>query len=416
MGFDAGSLTAHMKLDTSEFMDAADEVEQREEDLRQDVTVPVSMDKAQWDEDDDALEAEKEAAAEPVVVPVEGNKDGLDATLAEVEADRIEQAADPIVIPVVTSSATSGEAQMAARDLATTWQAAIASEMAGKPTIAEQLLGLGVTPEQAASAGIGPSTVASLRSFAQQDAVLAERAAQLSPAMASAAETSGMSWGNIFGQNSFLAGQDAFSGMLMRQGVLGEPDAEASMLNWGSLFSQADFANGMNLGGLGGEQLSMTGLGQGPVWSDLIASGEQTSRDLSAFSGELDKTAFETDQLAREAKNTAGALSNLRMSMGGGSAGQLLTEGGGGGGILGGAFKTLALGMAAPVAGAFGTALGGAIAGTIDRWCRAAGRCGHFLRGVQGCVGGGRRSDDPQERPRHPGATVRHTESRVRSW
>ena len=368
MGFDAGSLTAHMKLDTSEFMDAADEVEQREEDLRQDVTVPVSMDKAQWDEDDDALEAEKEAAAEPVVVPVEGNKDGLDVTLAEVEADRIEQAADPIVIPVVTSSATSGQAQMAARDLATTWQAAIASEMAGKPTIAEQLLGLGVTPEQAATASIGPRTVASLR-FAQQDAVLAERAAQLSPAMASAAETSGMSWGNIFGQNSFLAGQDAFSGMLMRQGTLGEPGAEASMLNWGSLFSQSALANGTGLATpFAGEQLSMTGLGQGPVWSDLIASGEQTSRDLSSFSGELENVTNETNRIASEGDKLARAMSDAQMGLkgtGGYSAGSLLTGGGGGGGILGGAFKTLALGMAAPVAGAFGTALGGAIAGTL---------------------------------------------------
>ena len=369
MGFDAGSLTAHMKLDNSEFMDAADEVEQREEDLRQDVTVPVSMDKAQWDEDDDALGAEKEAAAEPVVVPVEGNKDGLDATLAEVEADRIEQAADPIVIPVVTSSATSGQAQMAARDLATTWQAAIASEMAGKPTIAEQLLGLGVTPEQAASVSIGPSTVASMRSFAQQNAVLAERAAQLSPAMASAAETSGMSWGNIFGQNSFLAGQDAFSGMLMRQGTLGEPGAEASMLNWGSLFSQSALANGTGLATpFAGEQLSMTGLGQGPVWSDLIASGEQTSRDLSSFSGELENVTNETNRIASEGDKLARVMSDAQMGLkgtGGYSAGSLLTGDGGGGGILGGAFKTLALGMAAPVAGAFGTALGGAIAGTL---------------------------------------------------
>ena len=47
MGFDAGSLTAHMRLDTQEFMDSADDVEEREDQLREDINVQIVLDKEQ---------------------------------------------------------------------------------------------------------------------------------------------------------------------------------------------------------------------------------------------------------------------------------------------------------------------------------------------------------------------------------
>jgi hypothetical protein len=80
------------------------------------------------------------------------------------------------------------------------------------------------------------------------------------------------------------------------------------------------------------------------------------TNSLGSWSGELDKTARE--------------LSNMQMFLGtgGGSAGPLLTgggSGGGAGGLVSSLLKTGLVGMVAPAAGAFGTALGGVLAGSL---------------------------------------------------
>ncbi len=155
-----------MRLDTQEFMDDSDRVEEREDQLREDINVPVSMDKEQWDEDSDSLEEEKTSAGEPIAVPVGMNKDEFDAGIVEIDADREEQEADPIVISSVMLPPAQADMEDAAATMAAMW---------GETTqlsIAQQLAAAGVTPEEALAAGVGPETVAAL-SASQVDAAAA---------------------------------------------------------------------------------------------------------------------------------------------------------------------------------------------------------------------------------------------------
>jgi len=166
MGFDAGSLAAHMRLDTQEFMDSADDVEEREDQLREDINVQIVLDKEQFDEDADTTEADKEDLATPVNVPVVMDKDEFDAGIVEIDADREEQEADPIVIQTVMVPPAEVDMQAAADSMAAMW---------GETTqlsIAQQLAAAGVTPEEALAAGVGPETVAAL-SASQVDAAAA---------------------------------------------------------------------------------------------------------------------------------------------------------------------------------------------------------------------------------------------------
>ena len=155
-----------MRLDTQEFMDSADDVEEREDQLREDINVQIVLDKEQFDEDADTTEADKEDLATPVNVPVVLDKDEFDAGIVEIDADREEQEADPIVIQTVMVPPAEVDMQAAADSMAAMW---------GETTqlsIAQQLAAAGVTPEEALAAGVGPETVAAL-SASQVDAAAA---------------------------------------------------------------------------------------------------------------------------------------------------------------------------------------------------------------------------------------------------
>ena len=130
MGFDAGALVAHMRLDTQEFMDSADDVEEREDQLREDINVQIVLDKEQFDEDVDTATADKEElTAEPAIVTIEGDKAPLDETLAEVDADRAEQAATPFVIPFVPAAPAQGEVDEATAAMAGMWNESLQGAM-----------------------------------------------------------------------------------------------------------------------------------------------------------------------------------------------------------------------------------------------------------------------------------------------
>ncbi len=331
-----------MRLDTQEFMDDSDRVEEREDQLREDINVRIVLDKEQFDEDVDTATADKEElTAEPAIVTIEGDKAPLDETLAEVDADRAEQAATPFVIPFVPAAPAQGEVDEATAAMAGMWNESLQGAMVGQITsrglIADQLLAAGVSPEEAAASGlIGPSVIAQM-SAAMSPSVMAQGFADTYlSAMASPAMQDAMAQGM---QEMVLgAGASPLLADAMQESILGAVPSEGLLtggIMGASLTPELE-------GGLADTYLSaafspqlIAGLTGSTV--ELDTEMEETSASLSAWRKVLD-----TDM---------GSLSALTS--------------GGGGGLLGTIVKLGVLGGAAPVAGAVGTATAGAIAGSI---------------------------------------------------
>jgi hypothetical protein len=89
MGFDAGAITAHMKLDRTEFDDDADAVEERGKELSDEkIVVDASIDRDKFDADADEIGAKKDELEKAVDVPVKLETDEFDVEAAEVEAEK----------------------------------------------------------------------------------------------------------------------------------------------------------------------------------------------------------------------------------------------------------------------------------------------------------------------------------------
>ena len=297
-----------MRLDTQEFMDSADDVEEREDQLRENINVQIVLDKEQFDEDVDTATADKEElTAEPAIVTFEGDKAPLDETLAEVDADRAEQAATPFVIPFVPAAPAQGEVDEATAAMAGMWSESLQGAMVAP------LMATASSPETAEAAEVAGASLGTAMQAAMVDSFSAGPLptvavgssapfVSIADQLAAAGVTSEMATAITSGQWEGAVGPTTLAAL-----SAAEVDAAAS------------------LSGLTGST------------AELDTEMEETSASLSAWRKVLD-----TDM---------GSLSALTS--------------GGGGGLLGTIVKLGVLGGAAPVAGAVGTATAGAIAGSI---------------------------------------------------
>ncbi len=297
-----------MRLDTQEFMDSADDVEEREDQLRENINVQIVLDKEQFDEDVDTATADKEElTAEPAIVTIEGDKAPLDETLAEVDADRAEQAATPFVIPFVPAAPAQGEVDEATAAMAGMWSESLQGAMVAP------LMATASSPETAEAAEVAGASLGTAMQAAMVDSFSAGPLptvavgssapfVSIADQLAAAGVTSEMATAITSGQWEGAVGPTTLAAL-----SAAEVDAAAS------------------LSGLTGST------------AELDTEMEETSASLSAWRKVLD-----TDM---------GSLSALTS--------------GGGGGLLGTIVKLGVLGGAAPVAGAVGTATAGAIAGSI---------------------------------------------------
>ena len=289
-------------------MDSADDVEEREDQLREDINVQIVLDKEQFDEDVDTATADKEElTAEPAIVTIEGDKAPLDETLAEVDADRAEQAATPFVIPFVPAAPAQGEVDEATAAMAGMWNESLQGAMVAP------LMATASSPETAEAAEVAGASLGTAMQAAMVDSFSAGPLptvavgssapfVSIADQLAAAGVTSEMATAITSGQWEGAVGPTTLAAL-----SAAEVDAAAS------------------LSGLTGST------------AELDTEMEETSASLSAWRKVLD-----TDM---------GSLSALTS--------------GGGGGLLGTIVKLGVLGGAAPVAGAVGTATAGAIAGSI---------------------------------------------------
>jgi hypothetical protein len=297
-----------MRLDTQEFMDSADDVEEREDQLREDINVQIVLDKEQFDEDVDTATADKEElTAEPAIVTIEGDKAPLDETLAEVDADRAEQAATPFVIPFVPAAPAQGEVDEATAAMAGMWNESLQGAMVAP------LMATASSPETAEAAEVAGASLGT----AMQAAMVDSFSAGPLPTVAVGSSAPFVS----------IADQLAAAGVTYEMATAitsGQWEGAVGPTTLAAL-SAAEVDAAASLSGLTGST------------AELDTEMEETSASLSAWRKVLD-----TDM---------GSLSALTS--------------GGGGGLLGTIVKLGVLGGAAPVAGAVGTAAAGAIAGSI---------------------------------------------------
>jgi hypothetical protein len=322
-------------------MDSADDVEEREDQLREDINVQIVLDKEQFDEDASTTETDKENLATPVNVPVVLDKDEFDAGIVEIDADREEQEADPIVIQTVMAPPVQADMQGAADEMAAMWgetsQAAMVGQITSRGLIADQLLAAGVSPEEAAASGlIGPSVIAQM-SAAMSPSVMAQGFADTYlSAMASPAMQDAMAQGM---QEMVLgAGASPLLADAMQESILGAVPSE-----------------GLLMGGIMGA--SLTPELEGGLADTFLSAGfsPQLIAGLTGSTVELDT----------EMEETSASLSAWRKVLDTDMGSLSALTSGGGGGLLGTIVKLGVLGGAAPVAGAVGTAAAGAIAGSI---------------------------------------------------
>jgi hypothetical protein len=289
-------------------MDSADDVEEREDQLREDINVQIVLDKEQFDEDVDTATADKEElTAEPAIVTIEGDKAPLDETLAEVDADRAEQAATPFVIPFVPAAPAQGEVDEATAAMAGMWNESLQGAMVAP------LMATASSPETAEAAEVAGASLGT----AMQAAMVDSFSAGPLPTVAVGSSAPFVS----------IADQLAAAGVTYEMATAitsGQWEGAVGPTTLAAL-SAAEVDAAASLSGLTGST------------AELDTEMEETSASLSAWRKVLD-----TDM---------GSLSALTS--------------GGGGGLLGTIVKLGVLGGAAPVAGAVGTAAAGAIAGSI---------------------------------------------------
>lgn len=144
MGFDAGSLTAHLKLDRSEFQQGLDEAKQEGRDFEaQEITVPVTADTEQFTKDIDDAEAQKTTLEEPADVPVTADTTEFDKAVADVTAAKDDLSTVPADVPVGMDKAEFdagvAEVEVAKEDLSAA-PATIKVEVDDAPAVAEALV------------------------------------------------------------------------------------------------------------------------------------------------------------------------------------------------------------------------------------------------------------------------------------
>lgn len=115
MGFDAGKITAHMELGTDGFNEAADEVEQKKEDLGKPVEIPVEANTDEADEKLDALAEKKDEAKKPVTFAIEADgRPAIEEAKATDEAVKSELH-NPTITPRVDGAPAVLEAEATGR-------------------------------------------------------------------------------------------------------------------------------------------------------------------------------------------------------------------------------------------------------------------------------------------------------------
>jgi hypothetical protein len=109
MGFDAGAITAHLKLDREEFDEDLDDVKKRGQELDDTVWSPkVKLDLEEFDEDVDEVDEKKDELEKPVEFEVSVDKDKLDEEVDEVKGKK-DELEKPVDIPIGASSESFDE-------------------------------------------------------------------------------------------------------------------------------------------------------------------------------------------------------------------------------------------------------------------------------------------------------------------